>query len=161
MEQSLENVLLCLAIALLAGLLLSRLAKKLNLPAVTAYLVAGILVGPYALGQLSALIGVNGIGFTSISNGNGGFTSPYLHAFVILKDAALGFIAFSIGNEFRLSQLKKIGKQATIVGIFQAVVTTLFVDIALIILHLIMPDKLPLEAVQSLRLLHLQQRSWS
>jgi len=146
MEQSLENVLLCLAIALLAGLLLSRLAKKLNLPAVTAYLVAGILVGPYALGQLSALIGVNGIGFTSISNGNGGFTSPYLHAFVILKDAALGFIAFSIGNEFRLSQLKKIGKQATIVGIFQAVVTTLFVDIALIILHLIMPDKLPLEA---------------
>ncbi|MBE5740154.1 MAG: sodium:proton antiporter [Clostridiales bacterium] len=141
-----ENVLLCLAIALLAGLLLSRLAKKLNLPAVTAYLVAGILVGPYALGQLSALIGVNGIGFTSISNGNGGFTSPYLHAFVILKDAALGFIAFSIGNEFRLSQLKKIGKQATIVGIFQAVVTTLFVDIALIILHLIMPDKLPLEA---------------
>ena len=146
MENSLDNVLLCLAIALLAGLLLSRLAKKLNLPAVTAYLVAGILVGPYALGQLSALIGVDGIGFTSVSNGNGGFTSPYLHAFVILKDAALGFIAFSIGNEFRLSQLKKIGKQATIVGIFQAVVTTLLVDIALILLHLIMPDKLPLEA---------------
>jgi Kef-type K+ transport system membrane component KefB len=141
-----ENTLLCLAIALLAGLLLSRLAKILNLPAVTAYLVAGILVGPYALGQLSALIGVNGIGFTSVSNGNGGFTSHYLEAFTILKDTALGFIAFSIGNEFRLSQLKKIGKQATIVGIFQAVVTTLFVDAALIILHFIMPNKLPLEA---------------
>ncbi len=141
-----DNTLLCLAIALLAGLLLSRLAKKLSLPAVTAYLVAGILVGPYLLGQLSTLIGIDGIGFTSVLNGNGGFTSPFLEEFVILKDAALGFIAFSIGNEFRLSQLKKIGKQATIVGIFQAVVTTLLVDIALITLHFIMPDKLPLEA---------------
>ena len=140
-----ENILLCLAIALLAGLLLSRLAKILNLPAVTAYLVAGILVGPYALGQLSALIGVNGIGFTSVPTDTG-FTSHYLESFVILKDVALGFIAFSIGNEFRVSQLKKIGKQATIVGIFQAVVTTVLVDIALIALHFIMPDKLPLEA---------------
>ena len=67
-EAFMANTLLCLAIALLAGLLFSRLAKKLNLPAVTAYLVAGIVVGPYALGQLSALIGVNGLGFTSVAN---------------------------------------------------------------------------------------------
>ena len=140
------NTLLCLAIALLAGLLFSRLAKLFNLPAVTAYLVAGIVVGPYALGQLSALIGVDGIGFTSVSNGNGGFTSPYLHTFDILCKVALGFIAFSIGNEFRLSQLKKIGKQAMIVGILQAVVTTVLVDIALIALHFAMPHVLPLEA---------------
>ncbi|MBQ8405713.1 MAG: cation:proton antiporter, partial [Clostridia bacterium] len=140
------NTLLCLAIALLAGLLFSRLAKLLKLPAVTAYLVAGIVIGPYALGQLSALIGVDGLGFTSISNGNGGFTSKYLESFGILKEAALGFIAFSIGNEFRLSQLKKIGKQATIVGILQAVVTTILVDVALIALHFAMPQYLSLEA---------------
>ena len=71
LEAFMANTLLCLAIALLAGLLFSRLAKLLNLPAVTAYLVAGIVIGPYALGQLSALIGVDGLGFTSISNRKG------------------------------------------------------------------------------------------
>lgn len=127
------EILLHLSIALLAGLLLSRLAKLLKLPAVTAYLVAGILVGPYLLGQ----IGVEGIGFTSMEA---------VESYSVLCDAALGFIAFSIGNEFRLSQLKKIGKQATIVGIFQAVVTTLLVDAALIALHFAMPDVLTLPA---------------
>ena len=127
------QALLSLSIALLGGLLLSRLAKVLKLPAVTAYLVAGILVGPYCLGQL----GVNGLGFTSMHE---------LERYNLLCDVALGFIAFSIGNEFRLSQLKKIGKQATIVGVFQAVVTTLLVDAALIALHFAMPDKLPLQA---------------
>ena len=127
------QILLTLSIALLSGLLLSRLAKLLKLPAVTAYLVAGILVGPYCLGAL----GVSGLGFTSKED---------IEAVSILADVALGFIAFSIGNEFRLPQLKKIGKQATIVGIFQAVVTTIVVDIALLLLHLAMPDKLSLSA---------------
>ena len=136
------DILLCLSISLLAGLMLSRLAKLANLPAVTAYLVAGVLVGPYLLGQL----GVDGLGFTAEKLPTGGFTSKYLHSFTILSDVALGFIAFAIGNEFRLSQLKKIGKQATIVGILQAVVTTLLVDAVLIALHFAMPDKLPLEA---------------
>ena len=127
------NALLALSIALISGLLLSRLAKLLQLPAVTAYLVAGILVGPYCIGK----IGVDGLGFTS---------KAAIERVGILADVALGFIAFSIGNEFRLSQLKKIGKQATIVGIFQAVVTTLVVDGVLIGLYFIMPDKLPLSA---------------
>ena len=125
------QILLTLSVALLSGLLLSRLAKLLKLPAVTAYLVAGILVGPYCLGAL----GVSGLGFTSKED---------IESVSILADVALGFIAFSIGNEFRLPQLKKIGKQATIVGVFQAVVTTIVVDIALILLHLAMPDKLSL-----------------
>ncbi len=141
-----ESILLLLAIALLAGLLMSRLAKLLNLPAVTAYLVAGILIGPYLLGQLGALLGIDGLGFTSVPNSTGGLTSTFLQSFGIISDVALGFIAFSIGNEFRLSQLKKIGKQATIVGILQAVITTLVVDVVLIVLHLIMPKVLPLEA---------------
>lgn len=140
------DILLCLSIALLAGLMLSRVAKIFNLPAVTAYLIAGILVGPYLLGQLSTLLGVNGLGFTSEQLPTGGFTSEYLHSFTILSDVALGFIAFSIGNEFRVSQLKKIGKQATIVGIVQAVATTLIVDVALIAFHFAKPDKLPLES---------------
>lgn len=131
------EALLSLSIALLAGLLLSRLAKLLQLPAVTAYLVAGILVGPYALGAF----GVKGLGFISMED---------VESYSIICDVALGFIAFSIGNEFRLSQLKKIGKQATIVGIFQAVVTTLVVDAALIALHFAMPDKLSLSAAITL-----------
>ncbi len=141
------DILLCLSIALLSGLLLSRLAKLAQLPAVTAYLVAGILVGPYVLGQLSKLLGIAGLGFTTIPAKEGtGFTSVYLETFSLLSDVALGFIAFAIGNEFRLSQLKKIGKQATIIGIFQAVITTVLVDIALIALHFIIPDKFPIEA---------------
>lgn len=127
------QALLSLSIALLVGLMLSRLAKLLKLPAVTAYLVAGILVGPYCLGAF----GVKGLGFTSKVD---------IEAVGILSDVALGFIAFSIGNEFRLSQLKKIGKQATIVGVLQAVITTIIVDAALILLHFAIPDKLPLSA---------------
>ena len=127
------EVLLSLSIALLAGLMLSRPAKKLKLPAVTAYLVAGILVGPYCLGAF----GVSGLGFTSMAN---------VKSYSIICDVALGFIAFSIGNEFRLSQLKEIGKKATIVGIFQAVITTIIVDAVLICLHFALPEILPLEA---------------
>lgn len=128
-----QNILFCLTIALFAGLLLSRLAKKLKLPAVTAYLIAGVLIGPFCLGAF----GVPGLGFISLEN---------VEDFSIISDVALGFIAFSIGNEFRLSELKKIGKQATIIGILQAVITTLVVDAALIGLHFIIPDKFPIEA---------------
>ncbi len=135
------SVLLCLSIALLVGLLLSRLAKKVNLPAVTAYLVAGILVGPYLLGQIP----LEGLGFTATII-DGKVKSHFIESFTILSDVALGFIAFAIGNEFRLTQLKKIGKQATIIGILQAVITTVLVDIALIALHFIIPEKFPLEA---------------
>ncbi len=127
------HVLLSLSIALLAGLMLSRLAKLAKLPAVTAYLVAGILVGPYCLGAF----GVKGLGFIDLAD---------VKSYSLVCDVALGFIAFSIGNEFRLSQLKKIGKQATVVGIFQAVVTTALVDIVLILLHLAMPNVLSLSA---------------
>lgn len=127
------QALLSLSVALLAGLLLSRAAKVLKLPAVTAYLIAGILIGPYALGAF----GVPGLGFISIED---------VDSYSLICDVALGFIAFSIGNEFRLSTLKKNGKQATIIGIFQAVITTILVDAVLIGLHFIMPDKLSLPA---------------
>ena len=127
------EILFSLSIALFSGLLLSRLAKLLQLPAVTAYLVAGVLIGPFCIGAF----GVEGLGFISLEN---------VESYSIISDVALGFIAFSIGNEFRLKDLKQIGKQATVIGILQAVFTTLVVDAALIGLHFMMPDKLPLPA---------------
>ncbi len=128
------ETLLGISIALTAGLLMSRVVKPLKLPAVTGYLVAGILIGPYCLG----LLGVKGLGFTSVQE---------VADLSILNDIALGFIAFAIGDEFRLSQLKKTGKQATIIGIFQAVFTTLVVDAALIGLHFALgEERFPLAA---------------
>ena len=126
------ETLLVISVALSAGLFMSRVVKPLKLPAVTGYLVAGILIGPYCLG----LLGIKGLGFTSTEE---------VSAMSIINDVALGFIAFAIGDEFRLSQLKKTGKQATVIGIFQAVLTTLLVDAVLIGLHFVLgEDKLPL-----------------
>lgn len=126
------ETLLAISVALSAGLFMSRVVKPLKLPAVTGYLVAGILVGPYCLG----LLGIKGLGFTGHDE---------VAAMSIINDVALGFIAFAIGDEFRLSQLKKTGKQATVIGIFQAVLTTALVDAVLIGLHFILgPEKLPL-----------------
>ena len=126
------SIFLSLSVALLAGLLLSRLAKKVQLPAVTAYLVAGVLIGPFVLGK----IGIPGLGITS----------NQIEGFGLISDLALGFIAFSMGSEFRIAQLKKIGKQATFIGVFQALFTTLVVDAALIVLHLIIPETFTLES---------------
>ena len=126
------ETLLSISIALCAGLLVSRFVKPLKMPAVTGYLIAGILIGPYCLGRL----GVTGLGFTSMAE---------VKALSLFNDVALGFIAFAIGNEFRLSQLKHTGRQATVIGIFQALVAALLVDVALIALHeFVLGDKLPL-----------------
>ena len=129
--------LLSIAVALMAGLLMTRIMGKLKFPDVTAYLIAGVLVGPYCLG----LLGVEGLGFT---------THAEVEKLDVICDVALGFIAFAIGNEFRLSQIRQIGKQATIVGVFQAVVATIFVDLALIGMHFLMPDVLSLPAAITL-----------
>ena len=116
--------LLLISMALFAGLLMTRLFVKLKLPDVTAYLVAGVLIGPCVLGR-------TGIGFT---------TSEQVDSLAVISDVALGFIAFAIGHEFRLSELKHTGKQATIIGILQAVITTIVVDAVLIGLHFINPE---------------------
>lgn len=125
--------LICLAVAVIGGLLLSRLTKLLNLPAVTAYLVAGLLLGPYCLGGL----GITGLGFQ---------TMEQVEMQLILTQMALGFIAFSMGNEFRLSQLKDMGGKAIFIGVVQATVTTLLVDAVLIGLHFLFPNILSLPA---------------
>ncbi len=123
------SILLSASIALLAGLLMTRAFKPFKLPSVTAYLIAGVLVGPYCLGSL----GIHGLGFNVADD---------IHKLSLISDVALGFIAFSIGSEFELGELKKTGKQALVIGIVQAFVATIFVDIALYVVHLVMPDKL-------------------
>ena len=131
------QVLISLSFSLVGGLLMSRLAKKLNLPAVTAYLVAGLLLGPYCIGALNIL----GIGFN---------TPQEVSNLDIISQVALGFIAFTIGNEFRLEQLRHMGRQAITVGIAQAVFTTVLVDIALVALHFINPTLISISSAITL-----------
>ena len=114
--------LLSLSVATFAGLMMTRAVKNLRLPDVTAYLVAGVLIGPCFIGALN----IPGLGFYSYDQ---------LEGLGLISDVALGFIAFSIGNEFRLSQLKETGRQAFIVGVLQAVAATLLVDAALLLFH--------------------------
>jgi len=120
------EILIQLSLSLVGGLLLSRLAKKLNLPAVTAYLIAGLLLGPYCIGALQLF----SLGFSSAAE---------VESLNIISQVALGFIAFTIGNEFRLEQLRHMGRQAITVGILQAVITAILVDLALVVLHFINP----------------------
>ena len=131
------NYLLSVAVAVIAGLLMTRIIKPLHLPDVTAYLITGVLIGPYLLGKL----GVPGLGFMSMES---------IEAIGAISDTALGFIAFAIGNEFRLSELKKTGKAAAVIGVLQAFVTALLTDIALLLLHLAMPEKLSAAAAITL-----------
>ena len=114
---------------MLAGLLMTRVLKPLKLPSVTAYLIAGVLIGPYCLGALH----IDGLGFTS---------SEAVSKLSLVSEVALGFIAFSIGNEFRLEDLKHTGRQAAVIGVVQALAATLLVDLALLAVHFLMPGKL-------------------
>ena len=129
--------LLSLSVAIFAGLMMTRVVNRWHLPDVTAYLVAGVLIGPSLIGSLN----LPGIGFPSYE---------HLKDLGLISDVALGFIAFSIGNEFRLSQLRETGKQALAIGILQAVVTALCVDAALVLFHLLRPDVLSLPAAITL-----------
>ena len=132
-------MLICLSLALIAGLLMSRAAKAVRLPAVTAYLLTGLLLGPFFLGRLG--LSRFGFGFGSLAAVEG---------YGILTQVALGFIAFVIGNEFRLSALKHMGRRAVTVGVAQAVITTALVDIALVALHFARPDVISLASAITL-----------
>lgn len=131
------SILLSVSIAVLAGLLMTRAFKPFKLPSVTAYLIAGVLIGPYFLGALD----INGLGFVS---------EEAVSRLSLVSEVALAFIAFSIGSEFRLEELKKTGKQAFVIGIFQALAATVLVDLALFGVHLLMPDKLSIAQVITL-----------
>ena len=106
------KILLILAIAMAGGLALSRLMKLLNLPNVTGYLIAGILIGPFVLKLV---------------------TNVDIKSAKIITTTALGFIAFSIGGEFKLSLLKKLGGKIVVITVVQAVMTVLLVMLALLL----------------------------
>ncbi len=128
------RILMQLSAAMFGGLLMTRLAKQLKLPAVTAYLVMGVLLGPFCFGSLGIV-----------------FRSPEeVEGMDLISQTALGFIAFTIGNEFRLEQLRHMGRQAITVGILQAVCTTIMVDIGLICLHFIVPQVISIPSAVTL-----------
>lgn len=102
---------------------MTRITNYFRLPDVTAYLIVGVIIGPSILGRL----GIEGVGFINFEE---------VETLSIISDVALGFIAFAIGNEFKLEEVKKIGKQAFTIGILQAIITTIIVDIVLIIVHI-------------------------
>lgn len=91
--------LLALAIALTAGLLMTRVMKLLNLPNVTGYLIAGLIIGPFC-GKFLSMQMIDGLG--------------------IITTVALGFVAFSIGGEFKLSHIKQIGGKILVITLAQA-----------------------------------------
>ena len=115
------NQILCIALALVVGLLSSRLMKLLRLPNVTGYLLSGILFGPYVLGRF--------FGWNVIDN-----SPTNINAISWISDIALGFIAFSIGSSFKLSVLKQVGKRIILITIFEALGGAVFVLAFLFIL---------------------------
>lgn len=138
---SIEQNLLCVAVSLFVGLMMTRILKHFKLPDVTSYLIGGVLVGTFCLGSI--IVSGYSLGFNEA-------IAP-TKAFTIISNVALGFIAFDIGNEFRLSELKKTGKTSVVIGIFEGVTATIFADIALIITHFIIikatgRDYLPITA---------------
>lgn len=120
------NNLFCLAAALGMGLLLSRVVKKLNLPDVTGFLIAGLIIGPYCLGV---------------------FSGESLEAVSDITAVALGFIAFSIGGEFKKENLKRVGMKAFIITVFQAMAAVILVDAALILAGFDIPLAITLGAI--------------
>ena len=113
------SILIVISIALICGLISNRLIKLVNLPNVTAYLIVGILLGPYLFSLFN-------------NNLTGVIDKKTVESLGIIVDAALGFIAFSIGSEFKISSIKKIGKGVITITIMQSCMALIFVDIALI-----------------------------
>lgn len=121
-----SNTLLQLAIMIFAGMLCGRLVKQIKLPNVTGYLIAGLLLGPSVF---------NIIPQTAIED------------FAIISNAALGFIAFSIGNEFKISYFKRVGATPIVIAVFESLFAVLFVVAGLIIAGFEVPFSLVLGAI--------------
>jgi len=120
------NTLLLVGITMMAGLIMSRAAKLVKLPNVTAFLVAGLIIGPCVAGIISR---------------------EQAESMGIISEAALGFIAYSIGGEFKLSYLKKIGKAPLTITFFQGMMTAVCVDVGLILFGVDVPLALLLGAI--------------
>ena len=122
-------MIVSLAVMLLAGFLMTRLTKPLKLPNVTGYILAGVCIGPYALNLIpQSLIG----------------------SLDFVTDVALAFIAFGVGKYFKLSQLKKSGKQVLVVTVFEALLAAAVVTLTMYyVFHLSLAFSLLLGAIGS------------
>lgn len=105
------HILFYIGIIIISGLILGKIASYFSLPHITGYLFAGVIIGPSILGLV-----------------------PHIEAskLTIISEIALGFIAYSIGCEFKFSNLKRTGKSVIIITIFQALVAVVLVDLAMI-----------------------------
>lgn len=118
--------LFSVAVAMIAGLLLTRVVKLVHLPNVTGYLIAGLLIGPF-VGRI--------------------LTHEAVGSLNIITVVALGFIAFSIGSEFKLAHIRSIGGNVIVITVFQAVMAALLVDVVLIACGFPKPMALTLGAI--------------
>ena len=126
---SVPSVIISVALMLFAGFLMTRITKLLRLPNVTAYIVTGILIGPYCLRLVPQSI-IDGTDF--------------------LSDIALAFIAFSTGEFFKLDVLKRSGVRVVWITIFEAVLASVLVFIlTFFILHLDLAFSIVLAALAS------------
>lgn len=120
------DILLYLGIAMAAGLIFNRIVKKFNLPNVTGYLVAGLVIGPYVLNLLPQLA---------------------VEQMSIITNVALGFIAFSIGGSFKIDNLKALGAKILVITLFEACTASLFVTLAVTLFGFDIPMALALGAI--------------
>ena len=120
------NTFINLAIMIFAGMALGRLVKLIKLPNVTGYLLAGLLLGPSVLGLLS---------------------EDFLSAATLISDMALGFIAFSIGNEFKISYFKRVGAMPIVIATLESLFAVVFVSGALILAGFEAPFSLVLGSI--------------
>lgn len=122
------NILLSLSLSMIIALLMTRVMKKISLPNVTGYLIAGLIAGPYCLKL---------------------YNSENLDALSIITNVALGFIAFSIGGEFKLSSLKQLGAKIFVITVFEAVGASVLVITTLVLLKFPLTLALVLGAIAS------------
>lgn len=105
------NTLISLAVMIFGGMLFGRVAKRFKLPNVTGYIVAGLLLGPSVFGIVS---------------------EDFLGDISIISDVSLGFIAFSIGNEFKISYFKRVGKMPIVIACLESFFAVAFVFLSLV-----------------------------
>ncbi|MCF0134917.1 MAG: cation:proton antiporter [Lachnospiraceae bacterium] len=121
-----NHTLLAVAVMIFSGMACGRLVKQIKLPNVTGYLIAGLLIGPSVLNLISA---------------------EAIEGFTVVSNAALGFIAFSIGNEFKISYFKKVGPAPIIIAVFESLFAVVFVALGLLLTGHDLPFSLCLGAI--------------
>ena len=107
------NTLISLALMIFGGMLFGRIAKRFKLPNVTGYIVAGLLLGPSVFGIVS---------------------EDFLGDISIISDVSLGFIAFSIGNEFKISYFKRVGRMPIVIACLESFFAVAFVFVGLVLI---------------------------